>query len=69
MKGRQPIARVSLGDFEFFYALTANRARPHSLGLGLVLGRQCMDVLASEQALLPMSLIELVNDMFSFFGF
>jgi hypothetical protein len=24
------------GDFEFFYALTANRARPHSLGLGLV---------------------------------
>lgn len=23
------------GDFEFFYALTANRARPHSLGLGL----------------------------------
>jgi len=35
VKGRQPIARVSLGDFEFFYALTANRARPHSLGLGL----------------------------------
>ena len=23
------------GDFEFFYALTANRASPHSLGLGL----------------------------------
>ena len=23
------------GDFEFFYALNANRARPHSLGLGL----------------------------------
>ncbi len=35
MKGCQPIARVSLGDFEFFYALNANRARPHSLGLGL----------------------------------
>jgi hypothetical protein len=23
------------GDFEFFYAFTANRASPHSLGLGL----------------------------------
>ncbi len=27
------------GDFEFFYALTANRARPHSLGLGLEAGQ------------------------------